>query len=667
MRPLSRRDFLDLALTVPAAGLASTTAMAALPGASPADVHQQILELAAVQEHERRARFAAVKNKGDLDVLGSSLRQTFLKLVGDLPDRQGVPSVRKAGTIEADDYVVDKLVFESFPGYFVSALLYKPKKITTPVPGVLSPCGHSVTGKAAGPYQILHINLAKRGYVVLTYDPVGQGERSQFWDAAKGRSRFNLSCGEHAVLGNPLYLLGTNLARYRIFDGLRGLDYLVSLPEVDASRIGCVGNSGGGTLTAYIAALDSRVRAVAIGCYITTLRRRMGNRIQQDPDADPEQDIFGFVSEGIDHAGLLAMIAPRPTLLGFARFDFFPIEGARETFDEARRLYEVAGAGDRIDRVEAAERHGLSLPLRTATYEWFGRWLSGNREAAPATEFAVSPRPAQELLVCKDGQVSLSFRSRPLLPLALEQFDGTKRPERIPLRQLLNLDTERADPHITRVSPGSSRSATAVLCVNGNETRDWRDETRFFDGLARHGLAVTVVDPRGVAQRRPGLAIFGRNYADPLVGVEENIAYNAFLVGKSLLGMRVTDVLVAVRKLLDQDKPGRIVLCARRDAALTACFAAAVEPAIESVATEDMVLSFRGLFSSSAAPINAASILPDLLRRFGDIADVLAEIAPRRILVAAGVGTALPSARHISAVSDRFSANSRLLTDWIGE
>src|SRR5262249_6994056 len=154
------------------------------------------------------------------------------------------------------------------------------------VPGVLSPCGHSTTGKAAEPYQILHINLARRGYVVLTYDPVGQGERSQFWDAVKARSRFNLTCGEHAVLGNPLYLLGTSLARYRIHDGMRGIDYLSSLSEVDASRVGCVGNSGGGTLTAYIGALDPRVSVAAICCYITSLPRRMGNRIQEDPDAD---------------------------------------------------------------------------------------------------------------------------------------------------------------------------------------------------------------------------------------------------------------------------------------------------------------------------------------------------------------------------------------------
>ena len=106
------------------------------------------------------------------------------------------------------------------------------------------------------------------------------------------------------------------------------------------------------------------MKAAAIGCYITTLPRRMGNRIQADPDSDPEQDIFGFVSGGIDHAGLLALRVPRPTMLGTAIRDFFPIEGARESFDETKHLYEVAGAGERIIKVEADAGHGLSLKLR---------------------------------------------------------------------------------------------------------------------------------------------------------------------------------------------------------------------------------------------------------------------------------------------------------------
>ncbi|MHC5543041.1 alpha/beta hydrolase family protein, partial [Singulisphaera rosea] len=319
MAGLSRRGFL-------ACGLAASAGLAFGKEGGTVDVHRQILDLAARQERARRAKFAAVRTKAELEALQRSLRESFLRLLGGLPEAErDIPPTSKTGQIRGDGYSIEKFAFESVPGYFVPALLYRPEGLKGKAPAVISPCGHSGVGKAADPYQILHINLAKRGFVVLTYDPVGQGERSQFWDAEAQRTRFNLGCGEHAVIGNALYLLGSNLARYRIRDGMRAIDYLASLPEVDASKIGCVGNSGGGTLTAYITALDSRVAAAAIGCYITTLPRRMANRTQEDPSADPEQDIFGFVGEGIDHAGLLALCAPRPTLIGSAQLDFFPI------------------------------------------------------------------------------------------------------------------------------------------------------------------------------------------------------------------------------------------------------------------------------------------------------------------------------------------------------
>src|SRR5262249_3030836 len=435
----------------------------------------------------------------------------------------------------------------------VSALLYLPKKRDGAIAGVLSPCGHAAVGKAHPTYQTLHINLAKRGYAVLTYDPVGQGERSQFWDKEKGRSRFNLVCGEHAVLGNPLYLLGTSLARYMIWDGMRGIDYLCSLPEVDAKRIGCVGNSGGGTLTAYISALDPRVLVGIPSCYITTLPRRMGNRIERDPDADPEQDIFGFVSEGIDHAGLLALRVPRPTLLGTAVRDFFPIEGARESFDEVKRLYEVVGAGDRISRAEADAGHGLSRPLRQAAYAWFDRWLAERKDAPREEEIKVELRKTKELLVCADGQVNVTFHSKSLLPLAVEEFrrrsKKSSRP-RVALKDLLGLHAELADFHLTKTDAVGKPDKPHVLCVNGVEAAEWQTEAAFVAALGRRGVGVTVVDPRGVGKLRPaGLEVKGHSYANPLCGVEENLAYNAFLVGKSLLGMRVADVLKAAAKV----------------------------------------------------------------------------------------------------------------------
>jgi cephalosporin-C deacetylase-like acetyl esterase len=665
---VSRRDLLASALAP--AGLALAAASASGSSAPTtdaprsADVHQQILDLAARQEEQRRKRFRAVASKADLQALQASLRESFLHLIDGLPARGDTPPVRIIGTIEADDYAIDKLVYESFPGYFVTALLYRPKRSTSRAPGVLSPCGHSTNGKAAGEYQRLHVNLAKRGYVVLTYDPVGQGERSQFWDAARERSRFNLSCGEHAVLGNPLYLLGTSLARYRIWDGMRGLDLLASRPDVDPARLGCVGNSGGGTLTAYIAALDPRVTAVAIGCYITTLPRRMGNRIQRDPSADPEQDIYGFVGEGIDHAGLLALCAPRPTLVCSARQDFFPIEGARESFAEARRLYEAAGLPDRIAMAESPGGHGLSVPLRTAVYAWFDRWLAGRKEAGPSEEITVQPRRDAELLVCDGGQVNPSLRSRPFLPLAWEGFERAPKRARAPLAELLRLDREEADPRIEEIASASQPGQTVVLCINGNEHRDWREEADFLRALRDRGRAVVALDTRGVGRARPALFAGAARYADPLDGVEENIAYNAFLVGKTLLGMRVADALAAVSRLRERDKRRRIVLCGRRDAALVACLAAAVEPAIDGVACEDMLLSFRPLFTAEGYPLNAASILPGLLQKFGDIADIIARIAPRRVLLASGIGEWSTPPQHVRIIPARFSTEPQRLQEW---
>jgi dienelactone hydrolase len=636
-------------------------------GTGPADVHRQLLDMAARQERRRRERFRAINTADELAALQKTLREAFLGLLDGLPAAGGPPPARTTGRINGDGYVVEKLVFESFPGYFVSALLYRPEPSGAAAPGILSPCGHSTVGKAEPTYQTLHINLAKRGYVVLTYDPVGQGERSQFWDKQRSRSRFNLSCGEHCVLGNPLYLLGTSLARYRIWDGIRALDHLTSLPGVDASRIGCVGNSGGGTLTSYIAALDARVKVPVIGCYITTLPRRMANRIQEDPSADPEQDPYGFVSAGIDHAGLLALLVPRPTLICAAKQDFFPIEGTRESFAEAQRLHGVAGDERRIELVEADARHGLSQPLREATYAWFERWLSGREGARPAKEIGVTPRTAGELRVCSDGQVNVSFQSRPLLPLALEEFRARGKQPRRPLNELVRARAVGLDFRVAELTAASYAAAPLILFVNGNEARDWSGERKLLTDLRERGIAAKAVDPRGVGSLRVTLTSRGDDYADPLSGVEENLAYNAFLVGESLVAMRVADVLAAV-EALEFSGPGRgpIVLCGRRDSALVVCLAAALAPRVDRVAIEDAMLSLLPLFEADGKAINAASILPGLLREFGDIPDILAEIAPRKILACASQGSLDRRLPSVQLAEGSFTEHPKILLDWIG-
>jgi hypothetical protein len=230
---------------------------------------------------------------------------------------------------------------------------------------------------------------------------------------------------------------------------------------------------------------------------------------------------------------------------------------------------------------------------------------------------------------------------------------------------LLRLDPETAGYRMSELAAGQDQSQTTIVCVNGNETAGWTEEREFVRALSRRGHAVVEVDPRGVGGLCPKLAVAGHDYIDPLDGVEENIAYNAFLVGKSLLGMRVTDVLAVVRKLIAQRKPKRIVLCGRRDAALVACLAAAVEPAIDRVAVEDLLPSYRSLFSADGRTINAASIVPGLLQRFDDIANVLLQIAPRKVLVSGGSEASNLRAPSISIVARRFTQDAKVLLDWL--
>ncbi|HEY7426381.1 MAG TPA: hypothetical protein VH682_19265, partial [Gemmataceae bacterium] len=164
---------------------------------------------------------------------------------------------------------------------------------------------------------------------------------------------------------------------------------------------------------------------------------------------------------------------------------------------------------------------------------------------------------------------------------------------------------------------------------------------------------------------RPNLTVRGRDYADPLDGVEENIAYNAFLVGKSLLGMRVADVLKAAAKVRADTKAARLVLCGRRDAALVVCFAAAVDPTIQAVAVEQMPLSYWPLFEAEGQAINAASILPRMLRDFGDLAAVLNAIAPRKVLAAAATGKPDQPVANLDQTDKRFTADAGVLIDWL--
>ena len=384
-------------------------------------------DLAWRQDEARIGEWRRVHTEAQLQQLQSELRKKLLGMIGGLPDVRTPLRPQITGRIQMSGFHVEKMIFESLPGIYVTALVYIPESAnghgTNPKhPAILVAAGHAADGKVH--YQTLCQRLVQRGYVVISWDPIGQGERSQFWDAKAGKSRYNLICAEHAILGNLAYLAGTNLARWEIWDGLRAFDYLLTRSDVDPERMSITGTSGGGTQAAYIAALEPRIKVAAISCFITSLPMRMHNRIFQDPDSDPEQDLYGMLSNGIDHPGLLLLMYPRPVFVAAAVLDFFPIEGTKRTFREVQQVYGRFGHADRIAMSEGYHGHQFSDGNQLAAFEFLDHFngLPLTQDLAPSKDL-----DAKSAQCTRTGQVMLDFPSaQPLTHLIRDFYNEHK-------------------------------------------------------------------------------------------------------------------------------------------------------------------------------------------------------------------------------------------------
>ncbi len=350
-------------------------------------------------------------------------RARFIEGLGGLPARTPL-NPKVVGTLKRDGYRIEKVVFESQPGLFVTANLYLPDSGKPPYPAILFPLGHEPGAKAYPVWQQILATFARRGYVALTWDQIGQGERIQHWDEALGDSKVAPSTTEHTILGIQCLVTGDAFARYTIWDGIRALDYLLSRPEVDPKRIGITGNSGGGTHTAYLAALDDRIHVAAPSCYITSWQRLLETIGPQDA----EQCIPGFLGAGFEHVDLVRAFAPKPYLILSAIRDFFSLQGARSTFASATETYIAASARDRISMAETDEGHGYTSVLRLASYAWFDRWLRNG--TAPAGDEPIPPATPQELACTTTGQVATSLGGQTVYTLNRERARALNTPRR---------------------------------------------------------------------------------------------------------------------------------------------------------------------------------------------------------------------------------------------
>lgn len=567
------------------------------------------LDLAWRQDEARRRKWELVRNEGEVLKLRQELREKLLKMIGGLPTEKTELHPEITGKIQGDGYSVEKLIFQSLPGVYVTALVYSPDDHSQKHPAVLVPAGHATNGKIH--YQALSQRLVKRGYVVIAWDPVGQGERSQFWDAKAEKSRYNLVCAEHAVLGNLAYLAGASLARWEVWDGIRALDYLLTRPDVDADRISITGTSGGGTQTALIAALEPRIKVAAPSCYISSLPMRMANRIFADPDSDPEQDLYGMVSGGVDHVGLLMLMYPRPVMVVSAVQDFFPIEGARKTFREARDLYDKFGHADRIAMVEGYHKHEYSVANQEAALNFLDRF---NRMPMQTGLTQPNELPERDLLCTPSGQVMVYKKDgKSLMDVVREYYEERKSGSKYDMAAEYqsgersrvtewNVAEFKGQPVGDRQILWESRGATKVgdivvdkfvlhhsselrmpllfIHPDSNERRDtllWFGEAGKAAATdwgelrerLREGYDILTLDFRGTGETRmPFTAVspddpalgklgFDQAYANPISGVLANYVYNSLLTGRPHFFEMIEDAEIA--RQFAKSKLGRIV------------------------------------------------------------------------------------------------------------
>jgi dienelactone hydrolase len=471
------------------------------------------------------------------------------------------------------------------------------------------------------------------------------------------------------MIGVGALLVGRSTASYRIWDGIRSLDYLASRPEVDAKRLGCTGNSGGGTLTAYLMALDDRIAVAAPSCYITSLERLF----QTIGPQDAEQNITGQVAFGMDHADYLTMRAPRPTLMLVATRDFFDIDGAWATFREAKLLYGTIGFGERVSIFEYNDKHGFSKPRRQAAARWFCRWFLKSDEPIVEPDFPVFTDA--ELQCTRSGQVLEDFHGKSAFQLNVEraqelarqrqrwQEAHSEQERKEKVRQLIRLPTGVTEHRYVGIGSSKRGDVTIhkfwfqpepgiqlpVLRADSVKT-DYKKPITYYvsdqgaaavagkDGplekMARAGDPVVTLDLRGWGESTPrekgGMAkYFGPEWREAFLGLHLN---------RPLLGQRVRDLLSLVHGLSSYKRaPSHVIGVGA--AGPVVLHAAVLDQQIKQVTIEGAVISWDNVVRTPISKNQFANVVPGALAYY-DLPDLAVLIAPRPLTIRGAVDAA---------------------------
>ncbi|MBN2558268.1 MAG: acetylxylan esterase [Clostridia bacterium] len=563
-------------------------------------------------EEEEKAK-DKIKTVIEWEEKSKEIKDGFLESIGGLDFEKCELNPIYTGDIKKPGYMIRKLIFQSIPGFYVTANLYIPGSIEKPVPAILFSCGHSKPAKAEPTYQLAAIELVQNGMAVLCVDPPGQGEMIQLPD----REDIDWGVHEHSYMGLSCTLAGMNIARYFIWDLVRALDFLESLDFVDKDKIGATGNSGGGTQTSYISLVDDRIKAAAPGCYLNGRKQY----IVKGHAHDSEQNIFDCMGFGLDYGDFISCFAPKPFTVLSQQYDFFPIEGALYSVKRAKRIYALYGKEENAGIVIDKEMHGLSDVLRRATAEFFTRHFL-NRPCDKDINPYEHVLGEDELKCTGSGQVVSEFSDA----LSLDKLiyaDYIKRITRNEaledrVRHAFNIRDHKRRPLERRINPfdfegrmaekvfwlSEDEVSNSGIYINGKPT-GYVTYMFFEDGT--HDMAankkdiasmlnrgdVFVVDVRGTGAVK-GARINNAPY-NGMYGTIHKMNSDAIMCGTSLMEMRINDIM---QSLLLAEK--KINAVSYGNAGIPVLIAAFLNPRIESLRIESAPVSFGEIMGCRA-------------------------------------------------------------------
>jgi cephalosporin-C deacetylase-like acetyl esterase len=616
---------------------------------------------------------AKLKTKSEWMMRQALVKEKLMELVGPFPEKTPL-NPKITGTIKREGYRIDKIVYESMPGFYVTGCLYVPDGIKGKAPAILNVIGHNQEAFRAPLYQVVIYNLVKKGMIVLAIDPPGQGEHVQYFDPKINLSSIGYTVVEHCYFGNQCFLSGSSAARYFIWDGIRAIDYLVSRKDVDPERIGVTGFSGGGTVTSYLMAFDERVK-VSVPCsWATSSRRQLETKGVQDAECS----FINGVAEGITFEDLLEVRAPKPTMMTFtSRDEYLTLQGARESFAEAKMAYKALGMEDNLALVEDDSKHWLTPKIRLAIYTFFMKHfnISGDPE-----ELEAEILPKEDLKVTPTGQISTSFGGDMIFDVNRKETE----------KLIMDLERSRKDieNHLIRVQASAKviSGFIAPSCegggafLNGRYQRDGYSVGKYAimgegdypipillfipdDNKVKHP-ALVYLHPEGkVTDAKPGGEIeklVRKGYAVaaidvPGIGETKNTAgraltdgYTAVLIGRSVVGVQAGDIVRVVNylKTCNEVDPEKIGSVGIGEMCLPLIHATAFEPSIKNITLIGSPISYRSIAMNRIYKIGLIPTVgkgPDHPYEFSfswgiagvlkayDLPDLIGSIAPRKV------------------------------------